>query len=573
MKKKFLALTMSLIMAASLMSGCASGSGSKDTAAGNAGGNNGAGTTAGAGETAQGKGDGISGSKELMAYVTASLSELDPQMDSNSDNKDITGLLGEGLTRHSEDGEGAVLGMADSYTVSEDGLTYTFTLKDGMKWSDGEAVTAQQFVYAFQRYYNPVNASEPAAYALDYIQNAQAVYNSEKNVEDLGIKAIDEKTVEVTMGALYPENTVLDILANPDFYPLREDKLTKGGDGWSTNPATKLSNGPYSLEAFNPDASVVLVRNDGYTGEQPANADRITFMIYADTSAADVAMLNGELNYYKNVSTSLKNQLSDKAQVEKYATLSTACLFMNHKSTPLDDVNVRKAICLAIDNQYVVDTLEDGETVAATGYIGNGFMDVVDGDFRTNGGDLVPAYSDAQLEEAKQLLADAGYADGANFPTLTYLTTNTEKGKLRGEFFQALLKDALGITVEVAAYDVPTYLTYLDSGDFDFSYIYTDASCNNCSELLNYCVSGSNAYNINIPDYDALISQASSETDMAKRSKLLHDAEQMLLTEYYAFHPICYSSVSMAFSTDARNMTATATGTILLNYMTLEGWN
>ena len=564
MNKKVIAMTMGVVMAASLMAGCSSGSGGKTSDTGASGVQSEQGADSSAAE---------SGEKKLTAYVSASLSELDPQMDSNSDNGDITGLLGEGLTRQGDNGEGPVMGMADSYTVSDDGLTYTFTLKDGMKWSDGEAVTAQQFVYAFQRYYDPANASEPAAYALEYIANAASVYNGEKTVDELGIEAVDEKTVAVTMGSFYPENTVLDILSDSAFYPLREDKVTEGGEGWSVKPETKLSNGPYALKEYNPDASVVLVRNDNYTGEQPANADEITFMIYADTSAADVAMLNGELNYYKNASTSLINQLGDTAIVENHAGLATACLFMNNESEPLNDVNVRKAICMAIDNQYVVDTLEDGMKPVATGFIGTGFLDVTEGDFRENGGDLISAYTESQLDEAKQILADAGYPDGEGLPKLVYLTSNTEVGKLRGEYFQALLKDSLGIIVEVEAYDVPTYLTYLDNGDFDFSYVTTDASCNNCAELLNYCVSGSNAYNISIPEYDELIAQASAEMDMEKRSQLLHDAEAMLLTEYYAFQPICYSSTPLAFSKDVQNITVTPTGNALLNYVTLEGWN
>lgn len=563
-------MTMSAVMTLGLMAGCTSGSSTGDSGAS---GTENQGTVAASESGSNASGGESTGSKELVAYVSASLSELDPQMDSNSDNGDITGLLGEGLTRQSEDGEGTELGMAESYTVSEDGLTYTFTLKDGMQWSDGEPVTADQFVYAFQRYYDPANASEPAAFALEYIENASEIYNGEMDVSELGIEAVDEKTVAVTMGAFYPENTVLDILSDFSYYPLREDKVTEGGDGWSVNPETKVSNGPYCLEAYNPDDSVVLVRNENYTGDQPANADRITFRTYADTSAADVAMLNGELNYYKNVSTSLVAQLGDSANVEYYSTLATGILFMNNASEPLNDVNVRKAICMAIDNQYVVETLEDNTKEAATGLIGPGFLDVVDGDFRHNGGDLIGEYTDGQLEEAQQILADAGYPDGEGIPTLTYLTTNTEVGKLRGEFFQALLRDNLGIEVEVAAYDVPTYLTYLDSGDFDFSYVFTDASCNNCAELLNYFVSGSNSYNIAIPEYDELIAQASSEMDMEARSQLLHKAESVLLTEYYAFQPVCYSSTGMAFSNDARNIVVTPTGTTLLNYMTLEGWN
>lgn len=487
--------------------------------------------------------------KELVLNAGVSPATLDPQNDSNSDDQEITALLGEGLFRYASDGETPEPAVAESYTISDDGLTYTFTLADSV-WQDGTAVTAGDFVYSLQRFFSPELASENASSYLSYIDGAAAIYNGEADVSTLGVSAEDDKTLVIKLGSVLPEVTVQAFFTNAGVYPMNQTAIEAGGDGWSTSPDGHLSNGPYILSEFNPDESVVLVRNDAYTGASPAAADKITFQLFADSSASEVAMMNGEIDYYKYAGDSLIAQLGDTAIVKNAEMLATACLFMNWRCAPLDDVRVRQAIYLAIDATYVNETLESGRAVIAEGLVGDKYTDPAGGSFRTSSNALVEEYSEDALAQAQQLLADAGYPNGEGLPKLVYLTMSNDKGTKRAEFFQALLKDNLGIEVEVGAYDVPTYLSMISGSDFAFSYMTLNTSCDCVGEMLANFTSDADLFGVSIPEFDEVYAQLQTEADPSAQSELMHQAEEILLKDNYAFRPIVYGYAVNAYGAD-----------------------
>ncbi len=509
--------------------------------------------------------------KELSAYVVSSTATLDPQNDSNSDDREMTGLLGEGLFRYASDGSTPEPAVCESYTVSDDGLTYTFTLGES-KWQDGSSVVAGDFVYAIKRLFSPALASENASSYLTYIKGTSAAYNGEGSVDDIAVSAPDDKTLVVTMASVMPEVTVKGFFTGSFVYPMNQAAIEKGGDGWSTNPETHLSNGLYKLSEFNPDESVVLVKNDAYAGASSTNADKITFKLFADQSAADVAMSNGEIDVYKYVTDSLISQLGDNIQVKESDLLATASLFMNWNCAPLDNVNVRKAIYLAVDASYTNDTLENGHATIAEGLVGDAFSDPKGGSFRSSSNVLIEEKGEAQLERAKQALADAGYPNGEGLPKFVYLTSNTTRGNQRAEFFQAMLKDNLGIQVEVGSYDIPTYLSMLGGSDYAFSYVTQDASCDNAEELMGFYTTDGDQFGVSIPAYDSLMEQVASEADANKQSELLHEAEKVLLAENYAFRPVAYGYVMSAYGKDVSNIVTDPTGTTLYNYLSKTSW-
>lgn len=511
------------------------------------------------------------GAKELTLYAAISPATLDPQNDSNSDDQEITGLIGEGLFRYAADGTTPEPAVCESYTVSDDGLTYTFTLGDST-WQDGTAVTAADFAYSLKRLYSPELASENASSYLGYVAGAADIYNGAASVDTLGVEAPDDKTLVVTMGSVMPEVTVQAFFTTSGTYPMNQASIEAGGDGWSTSPESHLSNGVYKLSEYNPDESVVLVKNDAYTGDGVANADKITFRFYADSSAADVAMANGELDYYKYATDSLIAQIGDAGQVENAEMLATACLFMNWRCAPLDDVRVRQAIYLAIDAGYVNDTLEGGHATLAQGFVGDKFSDPAGGSFRTADNSLVEDFSDAQLEQAKQLLADAGYPNGEGLPKLVYLTSNSTRGTQRAEFFQALLKDNLGIEVEVGAYDTPTYLSMIGGSDYAFSYMSMNASCDNAGELLANFTTDADMFGVSVPAFDELYAELQVEPDAERQSELLHEAEDLLLRENYAFRPIVYGYNIQMFASDVEDIVIDPVGNTLHNYLSKTGW-
>lgn len=511
--------------------------------------------------------------KELTLYAAISPATLDPQNDSNSDDAEITGLLGEGLFRYASDGTTPEYAVCTSYTVSDDGLTYTFTLGESV-WQDGTAVTAGDFVYGLQRLFDPELASENASSYLSYIEGASEIYNGEADVSTLGVSAPDDSTLEVTLATVLPSVTVEAFFTSAQTYPMNQTAIEEGGDGWSTDPDYHLSNGPYILSEYNADSTVVLERNDAYVGSGPAEADKITFQLYSDSSAADVAMANGELDYYKYATDSLISQMGDSAEVVNAEMLATACLFMNWRCAPLDDVRVREAIYLAIDASYTNETLESGYGTIARGLVGEKFSDPAGGSFRTDDNALVEDYSDDQLERAKELLSEAGYPDGEGLPKLVYLTSNSTKGNQRAEFFQALLKDTLGIEVEVGSYDTPTYLSMIGGSDYAFSYMSLSASCDNAIEMLSNFTTDSDMFGISISEFDEIFEQLQTEADADTQSELMHEAESILLQDYFAFRPIVYGYAINMFGSevDPDSVTIDPTALTIHSYLTKTSW-
>lgn len=528
----------------------------------------GCGGTSGDGSSASSAGD-----KSLTLYAAISPTTLDPQNDSNSDDAEITGLIGEGLFRYGSDGETPEPAVCESYTVSDDGLTYTFTLGSST-WQDGTAVTAGDFVYSLKRLFDPSFASENASSFLSYIDGAAAVYNGEAEVDTLGVSAPDDSTLVVMLATVLPSATVEAFFTSTATYPMNKTAITEGGDGWSTDPNYHLSNGLYVLSEYNADESVVLVRNDAYTGSGTAEADTITFQLYSDSSAADVAMGNGELDYYKYASDSLISQMGDSGQVTSSEMLATSCLFMNWRCTPLDDVRVREAIYLALDASYTNEVLEDGYAAIARGLVGEKFSDPAGGSFRTDDNALIEDYSDDQLDRARELLAEAGYPDGEGMPTLVYLTSNSTKGNQRAEFFQAQLSDTLGISVEVGSYDTPTYLSMIGGSDYAFSYMTINASCDNAIEMLSNFTTDSDMFGVSIDEFDEIFNELQTEADPATQSELMHEAERILLEENYAFRPLVNGYVLDMFGddVDSDSITIDPTGLTLHSYLAKTTW-
>lgn len=282
-------------------------------------------------------------------------------------------------------------------------------------------------------------------------------------------------------------------------------------------------------------------------------------------------MLNGDIDYYKTADESLISQV-DESLVIPASTLTTSCLFINWRCPPMDDVRVRQAIYMAIDEEYTNETLEYGYATVAEGIVGEAFTDPAGGSFRTDDNSLVPSFSEDRLAQAQELLAEAGYPGGEGMPTLVYLTANTVLGGRRAEFFQAMLQDNLGLDIEVESYDVPTYLSLIGGSDYAFSYMTMNASCDNVIEMLSNFITDSDLFGISIQEYDDLYEEYRYETDPEKQSELMHEAEELLLNEYYAFRPIVYAVNLDVVSEDVDNLVTEPAGNTLHNFTTLSTW-
>ena len=215
---------------------------------------------------------------------------IDPALNSAVDGGNLINNTFEGLMRKNE--EGLQPAMAESYTVSDDGTVYTFTIRDA-KWSDGQAVKAQDFEYAWKRALDPAVAAE-YGFQMFYIKGAQEYYEGAGNIEDVMVKAIDDKTLEVTLAA--PTPYFLDLTTFYTFMPVRQDMVEKDPEGWSSNPATAIGNGPFKLSEYKTGDRIVLVPNDNYWQADKTKLTRIDALMIVDQSTALTAYEAGELD-------------------------------------------------------------------------------------------------------------------------------------------------------------------------------------------------------------------------------------------------------------------------------------
>ena len=233
--------------------------------------------------------------KVLNYNLGADPKTIDPSLNDAIDGSHLINNLYEALTREI-DGE-LTNAMAETIDISDDGTVYTFHLRDA-NWSDGEPVTAYNFEYGWKRVLNPETAA-PYAPHMFYIKNAQSYYNGEKSIEEVGIKAIDEKTFEITLET--PTPYFLSLITRPAFMPLRQDIIESAGDGWAFNPETAISNGPFVLGSYTSGDKIVLNKNENYWNKDSVNLDQINCTMIVEASTALTAFESGDLDIINTV--------------------------------------------------------------------------------------------------------------------------------------------------------------------------------------------------------------------------------------------------------------------------------
>lgn len=550
MKQKLTAMIMALVLTASVLTGCGASTAKSES-------NN----NSAAAKTPQ----------ILTASVCPTPTTLDPQLTQNVDTFDITASMLEGLMKYSKDSTKSEYGIAKSHTVSKDGLTYTFTLRDA-KWSDGKNVTAGDFEYSFKRFFDPKTAASNSGLMTDYFANASEIAAAKVAPDKLGVKAINDKTLEIKTPTPVAETDMLNVLSKQYFVPLRKDIVSANGSTWANSEKTFLSDGPYKMVSYSPDTALVATKNEQYWDKQNGTADQIKYMFFADDSAAEAAFQNGALNIYKYPSHNFITQSASISEpVKNVSSLSTYSMIFNQNKAPFNNKLVRKAFCLAMDSNYFAKTVRQGEVTAAQGIVGPGYADYTGGDFRAKGGDLLGDY-DKNLILAKEALAQAGFPGGKGLPKITYISTGSAINKKNAQAFQALMKDNLGVNIELSQVEVSAYFDAINKFDYQVIMISEGAASSECSSLLNlYKKTG--YYGLNIPAFDQLMNNAKKETDLAKKSKDLHDAENILINEDYTLRPIYHNNINPIFTKGLSGVILDPSGEMLISGAKLDSWS
>ena len=350
------------------------------------------------------------GEDPIYYHLGATPATLDPQLNNATDGAVTIQHLFVGLTMKDEK-NAVVPGVAEKWEVSEDGLTWTFHLRDDAVWTDGEPVTADDFIYAWKRALDPATGSE-YAYQVYYVKNAQKINAGEMPVEELGVKAIDDKTLEVTLEAATPYFTQLT--AFPTLFPVREDIISKNPETWANDPETLISNGPYKMTKFEIKNEIVLEKSDSFFGAADLPGEKLVFKLTDDDAAALSAFKTGELDIAESFPAEETAAMQTAGQFNVEPIIGT--YFFSVEVQPkegnpeiLQDPKFRKALALAIDREYVIEVAEN-QALPAYAFVPNGMADADGGDFRENGGNYFGSGDyNADIEEAKALLTEIGY--------------------------------------------------------------------------------------------------------------------------------------------------------------------
>ena len=509
------------------------------------------GSTATSGSTAGSTAGGVNTAGFTVQYGS-NLETLDPALNSAIDGANTIITIFEPLLLINENNE-VVGGQAESWETSEDGLTWTFTMRDGLKWSDGTDLNAKDFEYSFKRMVDPNTAAPYAETCLGMIDgfeeaagfpDADGNPTAEPNPDALNVKASDDgKTLTIVLS--YPCSYFDKMAAFATMSPVQQATVEANGDAWCTSPDTFVSNGPYMITDWTPSERIVLTKNPNYVGGWDSSkivSDTITLLLLEDSSASYAAYNSGEAQLIKDVPTDEIPSLTkaeDGGDFYVDTILGTYYVSLNLQRDAFKDAKVRKALSLAIDRDYVANTIMQGTYSAADSIVGPGIVDE-SGYFHDNGNaPYISADYEANLAEAKKLLEEAGYPNGEGYPTIEYSTNDAGYHVPLAEYLQQAWGD-LGITLTINKMEWSSFTPARRAGEYDVARNGWVMDYNDPSNMLDLFCSGNgnNDGKYSNPDFDAAI-DASRVADSAEHFAQLHKAEDILMEDMGCL-PIAY---------------------------------
>lgn len=467
---------------------------------------------------------------DLVFINGAEPETLDPGLITGQPEGRIVNALFEGLTTFNAQGR-AVPGMAESWSVSDDKRVYTFKIRPNAQWSDGSRVTAQDFVDSWRRTLLPETAAA-YNYQLFYVKNAQPFAEGKiTDFSEVGVKALDEGTLEVTLEN--PTPFFLDLCATPPLAPVPVKVIEKYGDDW-IKPEHMVNNGAYVVDTWRINDIIRLRKNPRYWNAAhvaletidvlPIAKDTVAFNFYA-SGLADLCMDKGL------TPPALLDALKQRPDFHPAPFLGTYFLRFNCQKGPFTDARVRRAFAMAIDKRRIVDKITRAGELPAAGIVPPGLE-----------GYLPPDGLPYDPEKARTLLAEAGYPDGKGFPLVNYLYDDRGSNEFIAVELQDMWKRELGITVNLAKQEWKVYLNSMSSLDYDIARSSWVGDYPDANTFLDMFLTGggNNRTGWSDPAYDKLIADAGREIDPAKRLEILRNAETLLVVDQAPICPLYY---------------------------------
>lgn len=480
----------------------------------------------------------------LVWNLGADVKTIDPQLNSAANGGYIINNTFEGLMRESEGGN-VEPAMAESYKISEDGLTYTFKLRDA-KWSDGKPVTAHDFVYSWKRALNLKLDPEPSEYAfqLFYVKGGQEYFKGTGSIDDVAVVAKDDKTLEVTLVA--PTPYFLYLTSFYTFMPVRKDIVEQDPLGWAIRPDLVVCNGPFKVAEYKSGDKFVLVKNENYWNEGNVKLDRIEVTLIVNESTVLAAYQSDKLDVIDRMPIrEIPKLQAEDATFQILPQLGVYYYIFQVNKKPVNDVRVRRALTLAIDRNAIVTTITKASQVPATGYVPYGLKDADGNEFRKVAGDYGIDPHAAKVEEAKKLLAEAGYPDGKGFPEIEIIYNTMESHRAIAEAIQEMWKQNLGIGSKLINQEWAIFQETRRQGNFTVARGGWAADYYDPMTFLDLWTSysGNNDAQWDNKEFDRLIEKSKLKEGKG-RYDLLYEAEKLVMDDsivmpiYYYTAPI-----------------------------------
>ena len=517
--------------------------------------------TAGCGvfEGGQQGGGGGTGGKSITVNLQDSIRGLDTAAnvtDEVSFNVLVNAI--EGLQRLDEN-DRPVPGVAEKVETSEDGLTYTFTLRD-TKWSNGEPVTSQDFKFAWLKAMDPDTGGQYAYIIAQFIKGGNDFNGgptSDDNQEEhdalrdaVAIETPDDKTLEVTLEA--PAPFWLGLTAFPVYYPQKQSFVEEQGDEYAQNVQALLVNGPYSLSDYNPTQGVTFTKRGDYWDAGSVDITKAEGKIVKEVDTAVNLHESGELDITE-ITQEYVDEFRDSPDFKQQSEFAAFYMTFNEEAVPIfQNANVRKAFQIGYDRDALVNQIINDGSVAATGFVPEGIAGPGDETFREAVGPTLPEFDP---EEAKRLFQQGIEEVGGEIPTIELLSYETSTARDVATFLQSQFEENLGAKIEVTIQPFDRKLELEADGDFQFSYQGWGADYNDPMTFLDLWESDSpyNTGSYSNERYDQLIEQARSETDEATRMDQLEEAEKILIAEDAGCVPLYFEGTTRLIEPRIKN--------------------
>lgn len=481
-----------------------------------------------------------SAEQTLNIMTIGELATLDSAVYNDTPSSDMIGQVFEGLFRI-VDGTEVELGQAENYEVSEDGLVYTFTLRDGLVWSDGNPITANDYVYSYQRLVDPNGLA--SAQSVEIFKNAAAIRNGEMELEEVGVVALDDTTLEITLE--YPAPYLPKLLTGSRFMPVQQAKVEELGDSYGTSTENIAMNGPFLIEGWSgTELEWTLVKNPNYWDAENVYLENVRVSVVKETGTGADLFDAGELDY-AILSDQFVQQYEGSEVFHSQPKATIGHLMFNVTRETTGNAALRRAIAQAFDKElYATSVIRDGST-PLNGFVPADFDVNEDGvDFREEAGEVLPynvEAAQADWEQAKEEL-------GMDTIEIELLVSDVDLSGRTAEYLQAQLMENLpGLTITIRQVPLNNRLEFQRALDYDFFY---GTWAPDYQDAINFMEQLITDGGINFADYsneevDNLVNQARNEyaTDSVKRREALIEAERIAIGED-AVAPVVYQAAT-----------------------------